>query len=505
MQRSKKSILNAVAAMLFTLMNGLFSIIVTRLVIVTFGSDFNGLNSTASQLVNIILLIEGGFTIATNVAMFRPYHDKDYPAINGILSATYRKFKKIGVIFLGVGAFVATGYTFIVNSNLPSELIFTTMLMAIVPAAFNLYYAMKYRILLQADQKEYVISFISLLTVSAGHIINIIAIQNGGQMWMIRASTMLMALINSLLIGFYVKRSYKYIDFKTEPNFDAIKGTNDVLIQKITGVIYDTAPIIFISISPDGGTMLASVYAVYNNVFTLLKGVMQGIIDAPRLGFGEMVASKEREEVWPTFKLYQFIVLIALFVVLVTAAVLIMPFVTVYSQGVSDANYQQPLIALLMVGIMLFQMIHIPSGHLINMSGKFKISRQIQTVATIFLLITMAIGVFINGIYGILVSVLLTAILLAVFEIGYIHLQFFSKKLKSFFRLFLPFVIAAIPLGILEYSLLPEISGYLELIISAVILVCINGLIGMGVGMIFNKKSTSDVLNRVLNILRLKK
>ncbi|MBC8532358.1 hypothetical protein [Gehongia tenuis] len=505
MQRGKKSILNATAAMLLTLMNGLLGMVVTKLVIDVFGSDFNGLNSTASQLVNILLLLEGGFTIATNVAMFHPYYAGDYDRVNQILSATHKTFRKIGIIFLGAGVAVAAGYTLVVNSGLPAELIFTVMMMAIVPAAFNLFFATKYRILLQADQKEYIISLITLLTITLGHIINIILVLCSGKMWMIRAVTMVMAIINSILIGFYVKKHYRFLDFKAKPDFSAIQGTKDVMIQKITGVIYNTAPIVFISISADGGTLLASVYAVYNNVFVLLKGVMQGLIDAPRLGLGEMMATKKREEVWPTFKLYQFIVFMALFILLTTAAVLIIPFVAVYTHGVSDTNYEKPIIALLLVCITFFEMIHIPSGHMINMSGNFRISKQIQIVATITLIFTMSAGVLIAGIYGILCSVLLTAIILAILEIGFIHCRFFTKKIKSLLGLLLPFAITAVPLGILELKLLPKIDGYLSFFICAFILAVGNSIIAFVLGMLFNRQQTMEAFTKILRIVHLGK
>ena len=73
------------------------------------------------------------------------------------------------------------------------------------------------------------------------------------------------------------------------------------MAQKITGVIYESAPIIFLSISPAGGTKLASVYAVYNSVFIMLKSLLHGVIDAPRHGFGQILSERDREEVWPVF------------------------------------------------------------------------------------------------------------------------------------------------------------------------------------------------------------
>ena len=49
--------LNALSAIALTLVNGIFGIVVTRLVISRFGSDFNGLNSTANQIINVLLIL----------------------------------------------------------------------------------------------------------------------------------------------------------------------------------------------------------------------------------------------------------------------------------------------------------------------------------------------------------------------------------------------------------------------------------------------------------------
>ena len=97
--RSKNSLLNAVTALLMTLVNGLMGIVVTKLVISAYGSDFNGLNSTANQIVNVLLILEGGFTLASNVALFTPLTKGDLPLVNGVLAATRQKFRKTQRIY----------------------------------------------------------------------------------------------------------------------------------------------------------------------------------------------------------------------------------------------------------------------------------------------------------------------------------------------------------------------------------------------------------------------
>lgn len=487
--------------MMLTLVNGLFGIVVTRLVISHFGSDFNGLNSTANQIINVLLILEGGFTLASNVALFNPISREDYSTSNGILTATRRKFRKIGVLFLVVGIIVAVLYSLLAKTDLSREFVFTVIFMALVPQAFNLFYTTTYRVLLQTQQKEYIISGFMALTIGLGHITNIVFILHGGQMWMVRFVTMVFAIINCFLITGYTKRKNKFLDFSVPSTPELVKGTNDVLAQKITGVIYTSWPIVFLSISPSGGTMLASVYAVYNNVFVMLKALLHGVIDAPRLGFGQMLIERKKEDVWPAFKEYEFVAVFFTFITMATACGLILPFVRIYTRGITDINYYDILIAVLMVLIGTIEMLHIPSGHIINMSGNFKVSKNFQIIACVLLIISMfALGSFL-GVYGMLASLLLVALLLALLEIGYVHTKFFLGKLKEFVVLSLPFIIVGVLCAWGEMKLAESINSISGFILLGVVYLIVNGCIALLIGFIFSRKETKSLFVRAKSLV----
>ncbi len=502
--RSKISLFNAATAMAMTLVNGLLGIVVTRFVIESFGSDFNGLNSTANQIVNVLLILEGGFTMASNVALFAPLTKGDYTLVNGVLAATRSKFRRIALIFLAVGFLIAVGYGFSVNSALPTEFITTVILMTVVPAAFNLFYATTYRVLLQTQQKEYVINIITIITIGLGHVANIVMISMGGPMWMVRFNTMVCALLNSFLIAFYVKHKAPFLNLKTEPRPELIKGTGDVMVQKITGVVYNSAPIVFLSLSSAGGTVLASVYAVYNNVFVMLKSLLHGFIDAPRLSFGQMLTEKERDEVWPVFAQYEFATFNAIFILLSTCCAMIMPFIRLYMDGITDANYFDMVIALFMVLITTVEMLHIPSGHLLNMAGEFKVSKNFQLISCVILIIGMIIGGSLWGIYGMLGGILLVAVLLAFLEMGYIHTRFFHGKITKLLRLMLPLLVVGVCLCAVELSLNIRVNSYLLFIGYSALLVCINAVVAVLVGYICNRRELIALLKRVVSLVKRK-
>lgn len=500
---NKSSIYNAISAILFTLINGILGVLVTRLVILNYGSDFNGLNSTANQIVNVLLIFEGGFTIASNVALFKPIAENDYDKINDFLCLTQKKFKKIALTCLILGSLISILYSILINSHLSKELVFSVIFMTVVSTTFNLYYATTYRVLLQSSQKEYIINIIMSVCVGIGHIVNVAIIYYNGSMWLIRFVTMFFSIVSSIFIGIYTKKIYKYINLNKECSTSLqISGTRDVMIQKITGVVYTAVPIVFLSMSPSGGTVLASIYAVYNNVLNMIKSLLRGIIDAPRHGIGILVSKNGKEDVWNVYFYYEYITICAIFVTLVTTYVLIMPFIKLYTVGIQDAKYYDKSIAMLMIIIAFFELIHIPSGHLMNMSGQFKIGKRFQIIACISLIICMPIGLLLNGVYGLLVAILLAAILLAVLEIGYVHCYYFKNKCFIFLFLLVPFTIIGVIACYVESLIFHHIEGICQFILNGVVITCINSILTIFISLILYKREFKTVCKKIIKRLK---
>ena len=501
--KNRLSLLNALSALSLTLVNGLLGIIVTKLIIGRFGSDFNGLNATANQIVNLLLILEGGIATACAVALFAPLGRKEHDTVNGILAASAASFRRVGVAFLAVGTLVALLYAWAVNSALPFSFVLTLLLLTVLPAAFNLFYATAYRVLLQAEQREYVISAITLFTLGGGHVANIVMIRLGGPAWSVRLITALFGVLNSLLIVCYVKRKTLFLDWSAVPRPALIKGARDVMAQRVTGVIYGAAPLVFLSLFPTGGTVLASVYAVYNNVFVMLKSLLHGVIDAPRHSFGHLLALRSKEQIWPTYAQYELLSFFAIFVLVCACGALILPFIRLYTADLADAaRYADGGIALLMIAITALEMMHIPSGHLMNMAGCFRASRHIQVLACTLLLGAMGIGSALWGIYGVLASVLLCATLLCVMEMGYVHVWLFRARLCALLRLLFPFVLVGIPLCYAEMRLAAQLSAYGQLFVYGVFFTAVNALIGLLIGWVFHKHELLALLARGARLLR---
>ncbi len=174
------------------------------------------------------------------------------------------------------------------------------------------------------------------------------------------------------------KKHYKFLDFNKVSDYSSIKGTKDVLAQKITGMIYwDSTHIVHICNNRD--LICTSVYAVYNGIFMLLKTVIGGIFRRSTNGIWKSIdrhsLERENKYVKEVFIQYELIIILSMLCFLSVSVVLIMPFIKLYTADVSDINYSNWPVATLSVGISFFEIIHLPSGNIINMAGRFRISR----------------------------------------------------------------------------------------------------------------------------------
>ena len=506
--RTTKSFYNAFTAVILAAINGILGIILSNLIIKTYGSDFNGLNSSASQIVNVLLVLEGGFTIASNVALFAPLGSNNYDVVNSIINATRKKFQRIGILFIILGIIISVIYAFIIQSELSRNFILILLLITILPQGINLFFASTYRIIFQAEQKEYIITICTIITTVLSQIANLVTVILNGPMVLIRINSMVFSICNTFIIIIIGKKKHTFLDKKINANYSLIKGTNDVFIQKITSVVYNSFPILLISILLKNGTTIVSVYAVYNNVYYMLKSLLNGVIDAPRLSLGQLISEKSNDVV-DKFKEYEFFVLCLVYIVITSAATLVLPFVDIYSKDFNDYSYHDSKLALMLSIIAVLELIHIPSGNLINMSGHFKISKNIQLVACLVLIVSTILGGLIWGLYGIIISLLITSLLLALLEIYYVHIKYLNMGVLRTLRIILPIPILSIVVSclsiLLPINLSSVVNNYFKFVISGIIIVMINFVVVVLMSMALYRKELKALTIRILRLLKIKK
>jgi O-antigen/teichoic acid export membrane protein len=368
--RTEKALYNLIANLVLQLVTAICGFILPSLFIRHYGSEINGMIGSVKQFMAYLSLVEAGVGAASIAALYTPLVQQNNSVINGILSATRAFYKKSGYIFLAILALIAAFYPWLVRNQIGVMTSFFMVVIVGCSGVMEYFLIGKYRVFLTADQKNYVISFTLAASTALNTLVSVVLILAGANVLLVQAVATLIFISGFFVIIYYVKAHYPFVNFKSEPNFKAIHKRWSAFIHQIAGLIVFNSPIVIITVFC--GLKNVSIYVVYSMVFAAV-GMMVGVFSNGLLaGFGEIIAAHEHETLSRSYANYGYIFYGTLAWAYTCAALLIMPFIHVYSAHFTDANYIRPDIALLFVIIGVANNIRIPPNTLVTAAGHFR-------------------------------------------------------------------------------------------------------------------------------------
>ena len=118
MQAAKKGMLNIVCGFLGQIVIIAIGIVVPRLVVVSYGSEVNGLLTSVTQIFTCFSLFEAGIGAASLQALYAPVVHSDREEIQGIIVATHKFYIKTGTLYAGSVILLALLYPVFVKTSI---------------------------------------------------------------------------------------------------------------------------------------------------------------------------------------------------------------------------------------------------------------------------------------------------------------------------------------------------------------------------------------------------
>lgn len=377
-------------------------LIIQRYVLSSFGSDINGLYSSITQFLSYMILLESGVGTASIQALYRPLANNDWPSANAVIAATKQQYAKICRWFL----LLLVGLSFLIPCIVSSQvemwtaglLTFVSGLSSVVTYAF----LGKYVILLTADNRigvTYIIdSFLNILSC----LLRLFAIYVEQSIIVVQSILVVMAILKSIIIFIYVNKNYRNLDLKVKPDNKAISQRWSVMVHQIAGLVVNHTDVTVLTIFSTLKNV--SVYSVYNYIYSNISTILNTTFSqAIQASFGRL-ATGDKETYNKAFKLFESIYYGILFSILSTALIMTLPFVSLYTKGVTDINYIIPSIALLFCGCQIINLIRVPSIITINAYGWFQETKKGAIIeAIINITVSLALYPF-WGLKGLLIG-----------------------------------------------------------------------------------------------------
>lgn len=400
--RTKSAINNLVAALLLSLVTAISGLILPRLFILTYGSELNGLISSIKQFLVYLSLVEAGIGYASMAMLYLPIREKNYKSINSILSATRIQYIKSGRLFMGLVLILAFIYPFFVFNQISWTLAFLMVLVLGISGVSEFFLIGKHRVFLTAAQKGYVVSYIQLGGLFLNLFVTIILVIAEVNPVVVQLVASAVYVLRFVFLKLYLNKKYPLASYDEEPNYKALDKRWDVLIHQIVNLVLVNTPIVIITVF--SGLKDVSVFTIYLLVHNMIIMLLSVFMNGFQAVFGDIISEKNKELLRKNFHLYEWTFFTLVSITYVITALLYMPFISLYTSGITDANYIQPQLAILFVFIGILHNLRVPSMSIMNSAGLFKETKVAAITEAVISLILSLILVQFWGIVGVLVG-----------------------------------------------------------------------------------------------------
>ena len=410
-KREQRAKINALTTLISQLITTAVGIVIPWIMIENFGSEAYGATTSIAGFLAYISLFEGGIGRVARGALYRPLALGDEEQISQIYLAIKRFFGIIGVAFVGYTVVLSLVYYDIADVTVFDRKYVFSLVLVIALSKFAEYmWGVSNITLLNAHQRQYVVNAVSVLS----NILNLAAITllvtvGSGILWVKLASS-LVFLLKPLIFTVYVKRHYRIQKTKTRAH---LKNKATGIAQHMSFVIQNSAANLILTVCAD--LKYVAVYSVYHLVTFSLRNIVTSFTGGMEAMFGDMIAHGEQSQLKSAYKKYKLLLTLLVISVFGTAAILIVPFVKLYTKGVVDANYEQPLFAVLIIMAEALNCLIWPCFNLTIAGNKLKESRMGaygETIVTVGVSLAL---VFWNPLLGIAIGALVGALFKYVF------------------------------------------------------------------------------------------
>ncbi len=490
--KTKYFLRNIIAGVIGKLLTIILALVLPKLIIENYGSEVNGVISSLTSLAVYLNLLESGIGFASIQALYSlvPYKKND--EINGVLSATDNFFRRNGYIYLTSIIILAVVYPIAVKSSLPYIKFFLIVIVLLAPNLLFYFIQGKYSVVLTSHNKNYVETIIVTITGILTNVSRIILILKGYDVVVMLIATALLNFLSAMLLVYYVKKHYTFVNFKVEPNYQAIAKKNDVLAFRLLNMCMKNVDIILLTFFTN--LKVVSVYSFYRMVVSQVKFIPYSLSHSIATSMGQLYY-ENLEKFKKVYDCYETYFLAINFSLLISVYNVIIPFIKLYTAKVTDINYVDPLLAFFIILNPLYEGLRTPGQNLFFWVGhydKLKKHAIIEGVANIILSVIL---VFVLKIYGVLLA---TAISLTYFNVVsslYVYKNLLNENVIRLVRKSIIFILTSFAVVFLMNYINLQTTDYMSFFINGVITLTICSISFFGIISLIERQSLRTLLD----------
>ena len=465
--------------------------IMPKLLIGSFGSDTYGLVASITQFLSLIILLEAGIGPVIKARLYKYIVTNDKNKILLVLKDADKFFKKIGFIFIIYVIILCFLYP-VMNNEFETS--FTVIMIAVmaISTLFEYFFGIVYNLYLQADKKYYITSYVQIFCYIFNIILVVALIYMGASIIVVKIANTLAFIIKPLFQSYYVRKKLD-IHFKEAQGEYKIDNKYDGLSQHVAYVVYSNTAVTVLTIFSNLATV--AVYSVYNLVSSAIKNVVSAFSNGMDSIFGDMFKKKKKDVLRRSFSIYEFLYYTVVLIFFLTAIVLIIPFIKIYTNGITDANYIHPLFAILLMIGGIVGCIRVIYTSLVYSIGHFKQTNFVSWIEAVVNLVLSVIGVIKFGLIGIAIGPIVSTLIRLLYFMWYASKVVLERSNFINLKWLIIVTIQTVICSLLTYYVIDiNPTNYLEWALYAIVVLLIVTVLVILINIVFNYSTFKEVL-----------
>lgn len=431
MEQLQKLKLNSITSFVTTVVIILSGFIIPRLILLYFGSETNGIIASVRQFLSVITFLDLGVGSVIESSLYKPLASGNNEQVSLVLSSAKKYFRKISYVLVLYVLALLVFYPLIVDHSLSSFSIGFLIISLSLNIFARYYFGIINEFLLNADQKSYIQLGSEVLVVIINLIVTVILIMQGVSIQMVMLSTSLIYLLRPVHLTYYVRTHYD-LSFNLEVKEDPIEQKWSGMAQHIAWTIQVGADVIILTIFSTLENV--SIYSIYNMVIQGVISITMSFMNGINSFFGNLLANKEIELLNYYFDIVEWIIHTGAVFIFGMTAILLTPFVMIYTSGVYDVNYYAPMFSLVFVIAQAIYSIRTPYQIIVFSAGHF---RQTQLSSFIEVLINIVVSFALIQrfeLVGVAVGTLLSMIYRTFYLANYLSNNILNRSIRIFIK-----------------------------------------------------------------------
>lgn len=502
--RSKNAVKNLAMHLGYEVFVFALGIIFPRFIILTYGSEINGLTATVTRILSLINLIQAGAVGAAIFQMYKPVAENDYETQSAILYASRRFYNRITIVYFALAIVVGIGYSFHLQGDTFSfGEIFLAFLILAINGSGSLLFNSICDIYVSPHQKKYyltlamfceqIVRYICLIVILFFHLHFLyiyIAYLLGGITCVSTNVYLYKRLSKGKITRNPKNKKYEISDRK----YLMMSSFGSEAVTASPSIIITT----FVSLAA------SSVFSVYAMVFTSMKTVLNTIQHSLSAIFGNLVKTSDGEHIKEVYSVIEYITITLGTVVSACVGFLLIPFIELYTAGITDAVYLHVPLVLFVVAYTVVFAFKTSFGFVATVYGLFKQTCKVTLFFGVIGIIVSALCVLFAGMPYVMCGLLLDQFGSAISTLYVIKKNVFWYDTGPLIRRTLTMVLVVVVASLLYFILTPDVSSWLSWILYGVFTFLLSVVSWMLYSVLFERKILKNIKVYGMNLFKSK-